>query len=111
LLAGEPPTGDAPPVPLPRGLVSTRDLTATLGATAAREIATLAVGDVSEVLEVGDGFHVVQVLERREGRLPPFEEAREVVLGEHRRRAAEGALRSFLDARRRESEIVVAEAP
>ena len=108
LASGRAATGDAPPpVPLPQGLVSLRDLTAALGPTAAREVASLEPGEASRVIEAGGGYHVVTVLDRREGRRLPFERAR--VLGEYRRRAGERALRDLLRARRAEVEIVVAE--
>lgn len=91
---------DRPALPLRRGWLSASDLTQALGPSAAEIVAGLGEDEVSEPLATAEGVHVVRVVERGGGGLPPLSENRDVVLAEYRRRAGERALRAFLDERR-----------
>lgn len=100
---------DRPAVPLRTGWVSARDLTAALGPTAAERVVRLREGEVSEPLATAEGYHVVRVVARRGGELPPLADNRDVVVAEYRRRAGERALRAFLDERRAAARVTLAE--
>jgi parvulin-like peptidyl-prolyl isomerase len=65
----------------------------------------LAPGDVAGPLDVGGVPTFVQLLDRREGRPPPFEKVRAVVAEEWRRRQAEAALERYLSELRRKAKI------
>ena len=100
---------DRPALPLRAGWVSPRDLTAALGPTAAERVARLREGEVSEPLATAEGYHVVRVVARRGGEVPPLAESRDAVVAEYRRRAGERALRDFLDERRAAARVTLAE--
>lgn len=100
--------GDAPPLPLPNGPLSLPKLEQYLGPAAARAVATLGPGGVSDALPASDGYHLLRVVSRQGGTPPPFAEARAAVLAEWRRRESERLLRDFLDSRRKRARVVVA---
>ncbi len=107
---GEAPLeGDPGAMPLPAGPLSMRTLTQRLGPTAARGIAELEVGAVGGPWRARGGWHVARLVARAPGELAPYEAIADQVRAEHRRAREEAALRAFLEARRRDAEIVVRE--
>ena len=100
--------GDAEVAPLPDTLLPVTKLSDYLGATAVRTVLALEPGAVSDPIRSNTGYHVLQVVERRADAAPPFDDVRTEVLHEYRRRAAERALREYLDDLRRRADIVVA---
>jgi hypothetical protein len=65
----------------------------------------LSPGEVAGPLEVGGVPTFVYLVDKRAGEVPPFENVREVVLEEWRRRAAESALDRYLAGLRRTVKI------
>ncbi len=109
--SGDLSTGDPFGLPVPEGEVPLSAVARLLGPTAARGVAELEPGATGGPWRGAGGFHVVRVLGRRDGEMPPYDEVRELVRGEHARDRAERRMRDFLDARRGEVEIVVREEP
>lgn len=101
--------GDREPYPLPDAFLPPAKLADFLGATALRTALELPVGEVSSPVRSSQGFHVLQVVEREAEETPPLEEIRPQVLAEFRRRAAEQALRTYLDELRARAEIIVSQ--
>lgn len=101
---GNPPLSPLPDVALPP--MKLRDY---LGPTALRAALELDVGEVSDAVRSGTGFHVLQVVERQPDALSPLEEIRPQVVAELRRRAGERALREYLDELQANATVVVAE--
>lgn len=97
--------GDPPPLPLPPGELPLSALVRHLGPTAARAVSELEPGETTAPIGSRGGYHVLRLLERTRGELPPFEAIEDAVRAEHRRQAAERALQEFLDARRRQADI------
>lgn len=106
---GEAPSADPPPLGLPSGLVPVTKLEQYLGPTAARAIAILPVGVVSEPVRSGDGYRLVRVIAKRDGDAPRFEAVRGLVRSEWRRRQTEAELRRFLSDRRTRAKVAVAQ--
>ena len=65
---------------------------------------------MSEPVRTGTGIHVLELLERERDSVPPFDEIREQVHGEWRRRQGERALRDYLDDLRAAAEVETASA-
>ena len=101
-------TGDPYEAPLPSGALHLRQVRDLLGPTVGRVVFELDVGVVSEPVRSGSGYHLVRVVERVPGRLPPFESIRDVVLNEYQRRSHDRELRRFLDEQRRIVSIQIA---
>ncbi len=97
--------GDAPVAPLPDALLPLTQLRTYLGPTPAKRAASLATGEVGDPVRGGSSYHVLQVVERVPGRLPPLGEMRPQVLAEMRRREGDRALRAYLDALRRDGDV------
>ena len=98
--------GDPPLSPLPDALLPPAKLRDYLGPTALRTALELDVGEVSDPVRSGTGYHVLQVVERQADTAPTLADIRPQVVAELRRRqASEQALRTYLDelrgARRR----------
>jgi PPIC-type PPIASE domain len=100
--------GDPVAPPLPDTLLPATKLTEYIGPTAAQAILTQPVGTVSAALRVAGGFRVVQLLEREADDERGFEDVREQVRAEMRRRAGDDALRRYLDALRAGASISIA---
>lgn len=96
--------GDA--VPLPEGFLLRKEIEQRLGPSVARRVAGLEVGEATDV-DLRGSAYTVRLLERREGGLAPFEEAREVVKSAYVRARSEAAVREFLELARQRSDIVV----
>lgn len=114
LEAGEPfgvvvrELGDEEIAPLPAGFVSVEAAREILGPTALASALRLEPGERSDVVRSGTGFHVIEMLGRRNAETPPFEQIAESVEGEYRRRQGERALRETLDDLRDGAEVRVA---
>ncbi|GIW43557.1 MAG: peptidylprolyl isomerase [Candidatus Binatia bacterium] len=100
--------GDPESPPLPDSLLTPGKIGELLGPTALRTVMELAAGAVSRPVRSATGYHILTVLERRSGEPPPFEEIRAQVAAEFRRRAADQALRTYLDELRARATIVLA---
>lgn len=101
--------GDRPLAPLPDARLPLAKLREYLGPTVAAAVLELGQGEISEPIQSGGGYHVVQVVEREEDSTPPFEVVRPQVVEEFRRRRDERALRAYLDDLRARATIVVAD--
>jgi parvulin-like peptidyl-prolyl isomerase len=101
--------GDRPLAPLPDARLPVAKLREYLGPTVATAVLQLAQGEISDPIQSGGGFHVVQVVDREEDNTPPFEDVRAQVVEEFRRRRDERALRAYLDDLRSRATIVVAD--
>lgn len=101
---GDPPLSTLPDAPLPPSKL--RDY---VGPTALRAALELGVGEVSDPVRSGTGYHVLQVVERQPDAVPALDEIRPQVVAEFRRRAGERALREYLDELRASATVVVAE--
>lgn len=101
--------GDPPLSPLPDAALPPGKLRDYLGPTALRAALDLDVGEVSDPVRSGTGYHVLQVVERQPDALPAFADVRAQVADEFRRRAGERALRAYLDELRARARIVVVE--
>jgi len=100
--------GDPELAPLPDALLPPAKLLDYLGPTALRAALALEPGAVSDPVRSRTGYHVLQLVERREDADLPLTAARPEVLAEFRRRSGERALRAYLDQLRRRGEIEVA---
>ena len=100
--------GDPELALLPEALLPPAKLLDYLGPTALRAALALEPGAVSDPVRSRTGYHVLQVVERREDADVPFIEARPEVVAEFRRRSGERALRTYLDQLRRRGEIEIA---
>jgi parvulin-like peptidyl-prolyl isomerase len=103
--------GDRDPSALPDALVAAPKLLDYLGPTALRAALELPVGGVSEPVRSASGHHVLQVVERAAGEVPPLADIRGEVVAELRRRAGESALRAYLDELRARATIELAARP
>lgn len=99
--------GDHGALPLPDSLLPAAKVAELLGPTVLRAVTELPAGGISPPVRSGTGFHILQLIERRSGEPPPFEEIRPQVANEFRRRAADQALRTYLDELRSRSTIVL----
>ncbi|HSQ01191.1 MAG TPA: peptidyl-prolyl cis-trans isomerase [Candidatus Dormibacteraeota bacterium] len=101
---GDPPLAALPDTPLPP--TKLRDY---LGPTALRTALELDVGEVSDPVRSGTGYHVLQVAERQADTAPTLDEVRPQVVAEFHRQASERALRNYLDELRAGAEVKVRE--
>jgi len=97
-------------VPLPDGLLLAKELEQRLGPSAARKVAELEVGELAIIGEDG-GRYTVRMLERRDGTLVPFNEARDAVEAAYLRDRSEAAVREFLEVARQHTDIRVEAQP
>ncbi|MBW1762833.1 MAG: SurA N-terminal domain-containing protein [Deltaproteobacteria bacterium] len=93
-------------VPLPGGLLLAKEIEQRLGPSAARQVIELEVGE-SVVVGEGAGRYTVHLLERRDGVLVPFDEARDAVEAAYLRDRSEAAVREFLEVARQHTDIRV----
>lgn len=92
---------------LPQALLPAAKLRDYLGPALAAAAAELPVGGFSRPLTGSTGIHLLQLLAAEPAAAPPFEEVREQVAAESRRRAGDRALREYLDALRANAEIAL----
>ncbi len=97
-------------LPLPDGFLLGKEIEQRLGPTAATQITELQVG-ASATIATPSGELVVTLRERRGGGVAPFEAAREAVEAAYRRARGEAAVREFLEAARKRSDIRVEALP
>jgi hypothetical protein len=97
-------------VPLPDGLLLAKELEQRLGPSAARKVAELEVG-ASAIIGEDGGRYTVRMLERRDGTLVPFNEARDAVEAAYLRDRSEAAVREFLEVARQHTDIRVEAQP
>ncbi|MDH3818876.1 MAG: hypothetical protein OES21_09690, partial [Myxococcales bacterium] len=81
-----------------------------LGPSAARKLTELEAGG-SAVIGEGERQYTVRLLERRDGVLVPFDEARDAVEAAYLRNRSETAVREFLDVARQRTDIRMEAAP
>ena len=62
-------------------------------------------GGVSDPARSATGYHVLQLVDREEGRVPLLEEIEKEVRAELRRRAGDVALREYLDELRERADV------
>ncbi len=93
-------------IPLPDGLLLAKEIEQRLGPSAARRVIDLDVGE-SVVIGEGAGRYTVHLLERRDGALVPFDEARDAVEAAYLRDRSEAAVREFLEVARQHTDIRV----
>jgi hypothetical protein len=111
LRAGEPlasvraALGDDEPAPIPDTLLPIEKVREYVGETAARAVADLDAGATSDVVRSSMGFHVLEVSERTEPDVLPFDAIVDRVRAEWRRRADDTALRAALDDLRRQAKV------
>jgi hypothetical protein len=91
-------------VPLPDGLLLAKEIEQRLGPSAAHEVTELEIGE-SAVIGEGDASTTVRLLERRDGVVVPFDEAREAVEAAYVRDRSEAAVRDFLEVARLRTDI------
>jgi parvulin-like peptidyl-prolyl isomerase len=101
--------GDPPLAPLPDSALPPSKLRDYLGPTALRTALELDVGEVSDPVRSGTGYHVLQVVERQPDSAPHLEDVRPQVVAEFRRQASEQALRTYLDELRAGADVQVRE--
>lgn len=101
---------DGAGVPLPNGFLLVKDIEQRLGPSAARAVAGLRVGE-SVTVGQGSTAYTVTLVERRDGEIVPFEEAREAVEAAYLRERSEAAVREFLELARQRSDVRVEAAP
>jgi len=102
--------GDPPMVPVPEVLLPPTKLREYLGPTLTLAALELGPGEVSEPNSSPSGFSVLQMLDRTPESVPPFEEIRDQVRVEFRRRAGDRALREYLDRLRSSADLRVVES-
>lgn len=101
---------DGSGVPLPGGFLLLKEIEQRLGPSAARKVTDLEVGSSVQVGE-GDQQYTVRLLERRDGAIAPFEEARDAVEAAYLREQSEATVREFLEVARQRSDIRVEAGP
>ena len=94
---------------MPRGLLPIATWRDYLGDSAARKLTRLQVDEVTEPLAAAGGYRIIKLVDRRAAAPEPFEQVRDRVIAAWRREAGDRRLRSFLDARREASHIVLSE--
>ncbi len=97
---------EGPAVPVPAGFLLEKEIEQAIGPTATRRLTELQVGEKISV-GAGDQTYGVRLLERRDGAVAPFEEARDVVEAAYLRHRSEVAVREFLELARQRTDIVV----
>ncbi len=101
--------GDPPLAPLPDALLPPAKLRDYLGPTALRTALELDVGEVSDPVRSGTGYHVLQVADRQADTAPTLDEVRPQVVSEFHRQSSEQALRNYLDELRGAADVRVRE--
>jgi hypothetical protein len=93
-------------IPVPQGFLLAKEIEQRLGPSAAHEVAALEIGQ-SVHLGSGDESYTISLLEKREGGVVPFEEARAAVEAAYVRERSEAAVREFLETARKHTDIRV----
>lgn len=93
---------------LPTAALPAAKLREMLGPTAFAALARLAPGEVTDPVRAGGGYHVLRLVAREEPALPELADVEPSVRAEMQRRAADAALRTYIEDLRRRAEIDVA---
>lgn len=105
LARGEAPQPSPAVVTAPEALLPVSKLEQYLGPSVVEAVRRLPVGEVSQPIASSGGYHVIRVVEREPGAVPPFEAVRASVRAEVVRRRGESALREYLDQLRSQADI------
>lgn len=97
--------GDAEVAALPDMALPAVKLREYVGPTATRALLASAAGEVSDPIRSAGGYQVLVLVERTDPEVPPLGEIAPEVRAEMRRRAADEALRSYLDELRRSGDV------
>jgi hypothetical protein len=100
--------GDPQIAPLPADYLPATKLREYLGPTATRAALELEPGGVSDPVRSAAGRHVLLLVDREAGRVPPLPEIEAEVRAELRRRAGDRALRAYLDELRTRADLRIA---
>jgi hypothetical protein len=100
--------GDPQIAPLPADYLPATKLREYLGPTATRAALALAPGEVSDPVRSATGLHVLQLVDRETGWVPPLAEIEPEVRAELRRRAGDRALRDYLEELRERADVRIA---
>lgn len=95
---------------IPDVLLPETKLREYIGPAALRVATALDVGQPSEPVRSGAGYHVLLVIDRQAAKTPQFAEFEPRIRAEWRRRAGDEALRSYLDELRNRADLVVGAA-
>lgn len=99
--------GDVEVAPLPSSLLPAKKLREYLGPTATRSTLALEVGAISVPVRSGMGIHIIQLLERARATTLPFDEIRDQVESDWRRRLGDRVLRSYIDDLRANADVMI----
>jgi len=72
-----------------------------------KEALRLQVGEVSGIIRTNFGFHIIKLLDRKGGTLPPFEEVKEKVKADYYDKEMEKAFQQFLSTLKEKSVIEI----
>ncbi|MGH0033291.1 MAG: peptidylprolyl isomerase [Myxococcota bacterium] len=97
--------GDTQVARLPADYLPAVKLREYVGPTATRTAMGLEPGQVSDPVRSASGYHVLQLVDREEGRVPPLSEIESEVRSEWVRRAGDEALRRYLDELRERADV------
>ena len=92
---------------LPDQALPLTKLTDYLGPVLAQQVPQLETGEYSRPVKADGSFHILYLVDRQAGSLPPFEQVRPLVEAEYLRRVGDQALRDYLDWLRQRTQIVV----
>lgn len=93
---------------LPDQMLPLSKLSDYLGPVLARQIPQLEPGEYSRPVAADGSFHILQLVTRKAGFLPAFEQVQPMVEAEYLRRAGDEALRNYLAWLRARTQIIVA---
>jgi hypothetical protein len=102
---------DDPPLPLPAGWLSERDLRELFGGSLAAQVFSAEEGAWLLPRDFAGGVQRVRVVQRRSPAAPPLEEVRGEVLTLYRRERADDAVRAYLARAREETPIAQRSLP
>ncbi|MCC6898627.1 MAG: peptidyl-prolyl cis-trans isomerase [Polyangiaceae bacterium] len=103
---GESVVADRPALAVPAGPLPLAKLEQYLGPGVARAVVELPVGGITDPRPSGDGLRLVRLTAKRQA-APRFEDVRDLVRAEWRRRRTEGELERFLSDRRARAKVAV----